>query len=51
MANSSDRFFEKLSRSDLISVLKYESEQRLYLEEYIKALESLLNKEKHEQRV
>ena len=45
------QFIERLSRVDLISLLKHEIEQRLYLEEYVDSLEDLLKRDKDEQRL
>lgn len=42
-------FIEKLSRSDLISLLKQEIENRLYLEEHVISLENII-KRVHEQK-
>ncbi len=47
----SSQFIERLSRADLIDLLKVEIEQRLFLEEYVDSLEDKLNKEQDEQRL
>lgn len=47
----SSQFIERLSRSNLINLLKIEIEQRLFLEEYVDVLEDKLKKEQDEQRL
>ena len=45
------RYLERLSRVDLISLLKQEIEQRLYLEEEVDSLKDFIERTKDEQKL